>query len=62
MGTGLILMIVIGLIALGYYIKEFLKTHESMDVLAGVFITISFIFLAFFIIYLKKNNHDIGGH
>jgi len=61
MQTGLIIMVVIGLIGLGYYLKEFLKTHESIDILAGVFITISFLVLFFFILYLKRNNHQVGG-
>jgi len=62
MGIGTIIMVVIGLIALGYYTMEFLKKHNPMDVVAGVFITISFIVLIFFIFYLKNNNHQIGGH
>ena len=57
MGKGLLLfIIVIGIIGLGYWVVEFLKTNDAMDIWAGVFITISLLFIIIFGLYTKKQD------
>ncbi len=50
------IIIIIGIIGLVVWVKEFLKTHDAIDIWAGVFITISTLVFIIFGIYVKKQD------